>query len=66
MVIKHVLACFPRGKDDFYSNLAAMAENNVESDISDADVGTMAKSIAVSLYIYPRFSVSIFKFQADK
>ena len=26
-----------------------MAENDVESDISDADVGKMAKSIAVSL-----------------
>ena len=42
------LVCF-RGKDDFYSNLASMAENDVESDISDADVGKMAKSIAVSL-----------------
>ena len=38
----------PRGKDDFYSNLAAMAENDVESDVSDADVGKMAKAIAVS------------------
>ncbi|KAL8592685.1 hypothetical protein ACOMHN_037625 [Nucella lapillus] len=34
------------GKDDFYSNLAAMAENNADSDMSDADVGKMAKSIA--------------------
>lgn len=34
--------------DDFYSSLAAMAENGEDSDVSEADVNTLAKSIAVS------------------
>jgi hypothetical protein len=41
-----------RSKDeDFYSNLAASAEDDL-SDISEADVNQIAKSLAVSFIEY--------------
>lgn len=43
---------FFRSKDeDFYSNLAATAEDDL-SDVSEADVNQMARSLAVSVQWY--------------
>lgn len=42
--------CVNSSKDeDFYSSLAMAAEDDNVSEVSEADVGQMAKSIAVSL-----------------
>lgn len=45
-----MITCVFRSKDeDFYSSLALAAEDDNISDVSEADVGQMAKSIAVSV-----------------
>ena len=40
--------CFSSKDEDFYSSLALAAEDDNASDVSEADVNQMAKSIAVS------------------
>lgn len=40
---------FSSKDEDFYSSLALAAEDDNISDVSEADVGQMAKSIAVSV-----------------
>lgn len=37
-------------EDDFYANMAAMSDDDVESDISEADVNLVAKSLDVSCF----------------
>ena len=36
--------------DDFFANMAAVSDDDMESDISDADVDLVAKSLAVSSF----------------
>lgn len=39
-------------EDDFYANMAAMSDDDVESDISEADVNLVAKSLDVSCFFF--------------
>ena len=38
------------GDDDFYAKMAAVSDDDMESDISDADVVLVAKSLAISSF----------------
>ena len=45
------LYCSSSKDEDFYSSLALAAEDDNVSDVSEANVGEMAKSIAVSFMV---------------
>lgn len=54
-------------EDDFYANMAAMSDDDMESDISEADVDLVAKSLDVSCFFFSWFfckECSIFSFQS--